>query len=439
MKKILALALAAAMSLSLAACGGNNNSQGSGSSAKAPSSASNPGSSSAAPTGGDNADFKVGAIYITSQNDTAGYTFQHHNGITTAMKDLGLDPATQLLIVDTVAEDDTAVANAIDTLANQGANVIFGISFGYINSMADGAERYPGIIFSHGTGYLANDTNFNNYFGRIYQARYLAGIAAGMKSLELGNDSIGYVAAYNREYAETCSGINAFALGAQSVNPNAVVHVNKINTWGDEALERQAAQALIDAYNCCVISQHCDSAQPQLVAAQNNVFGCGYNSDMTEQAPAAHLTSAIWHWNVYYQTAIQAAMDCAGDASQFVNKMGGNAYYAGLKEGFVDVSPLSGNCSANTQEVIDAVRELMISGQWDVFSGVKLSYALDENGMPTGEIIMNDAPLMSDGKQLVDNELVDMDPQVVPAGGPSVDDGVIKGSMNYNVAGVVEG
>ena len=427
MKKFLALALAAAMSLSLVACGGGNN-PGS-SSAKDPGSAGDPGASGSGSvsTPVSNSDFKVGAVYITSQNDTAGYTFQHHNGITTAMKNLGLDPAS-LIVVDNVPDnDDTAVEAAIDTVVNQGADIVFGISFGYIQPMNDKAEEYKDVIFSHGTGYMANDTNFNNYFGRIYQARYLAGIAAGMKSLEEGNNNIGYVAAFNLDYAETCSGINAFALGAQSANPDAVVHVNVINTWGDEALEKQAAQALVDAYNCCVISQHCDSAQPQLVAAQNNVFGCGYNSDMTEQAPNAHLTSAIWHWDVYYETAIKAAMDCNGDASKFVENMGGNAYYAGLAEGFVDASPLNESVAApNTKAVMDAVRELIISGEWDVFSGVKLSYNISEDGKV--EIVKTDAPLM-------DNQ----GNEIVPAGGPSVDDGVIKGSMNYNVAGVVEG
>ncbi len=427
MKKFLALALAAAMSLSLVACGGGNN-PGS-SSAKDPGSAGDPGASGSGSvsTPVSNSDFKVGAVYITSQNDTAGYTFQHHNGITTAMKNLGLDPAS-LIVVDNVPDnDDTAVEAAIDTVVNQGADIVFGISFGYIQPMNDKAGEYKDVIFSHGTGYMANDTNFNNYFGRIYQARYLAGIAAGMKSLEEGNNNIGYVAAYNLEYAETCSGINAFALGAQSANPDAVVHVNVINAWGDEALEKQAAQALIDAYNCCVISQHCDSAQPQLVAAQNNVFGCGYNSDMTEQAPTAHLTAAIWHWNVYYETAIKAAMDCNGDASKFVENMGGNAYYAGLAEGFVDASPLNESVAApNTKAVMDAVRELIISGEWDVFSGVKLSYNISEDGKV--EIVKTDAPLM-------DNQ----GNEIVPAGGLSVDDGVIKGSMNYNVAGVVEG
>ena len=289
MKKLLAFVMAAAMTLSLAACGG-----GSSSSAGTSTPAGTSSAPAASSTPADTADFKVGAIYINGQNDTAGYTFQHHSGITKAMENLGLDPASQLLIVDNVAEDYTAVSNAIDTLAGQGANIIFGISFGYIDAMNDKAEEYPEIIFSHATGYMGNDTNFNNYFGRIYQARYLTGVAAGLKSLEMGNNSIGYVAAYNREYAETCSGINAFALGVQAVNPDAVVHVNKISTWGDENLERQAAQALIDTYDCCVIGQHCDSAQPQLVAAENNVFGCGYNSDMTEQAPNAHLTAAIW-------------------------------------------------------------------------------------------------------------------------------------------------
>ena len=435
MKKILALALAAAMSLSLAACGNN-----SGSTSPDNPPASNPGSASGAGVStpvDSTSDFKVGAVYITSQNDTAGYTFQHHNGITTAMKNLGLDPAS-LIVVDNVPDnDDTAVEAAIDTVVNQGADIVCGISFGYINPMEEMAAEYPDVIFSHGTGYKSNDTNFNNYFGRIYQARYLAGIAAGMKSKELGNNNIGYVAAYNREYAETCSGINAFALGAQSANPDAVVYVNKINAWGDEALDRQAAQALFNTYQCGVISQHCDSAQPQMVAQENGRFGCGYNSDMTDQAPSAHLTSAIWHWNVYYQAALEAALACEGDASKFVEKMGGPAYYAGLAEGFVDVSPLNERTAApDTQAVIDAVRDLIVSGEWDVFSGVKLSYNITDGKV---EIIKTDAPLMSNGEQLKDSVLVEMAPEIVPAGGPSVDDGVIKGSMNYNVAGVIEG
>ena len=421
MKKLLALIMALALVLGLAACGqpaGNESQAPEGGTSQQPDEPQGE-----EPQGGATGDFLVGAIYINGQNDTAGYTYQHHKGITAAMEELGLDPATQLLIVDNVPEDLTQVSNAIDQLANQGANIIFGISFGYIDAMAQKAEEYPDIVFCHGTGYLGNETNFVNYFGRIYQARYLTGIAAGLKSLELGNNNLGYVAAYNTEYAETCSGINAFTLGAQSVTPDVVVHVNQIDTWGDETLERQAAEALVDTYDCCVIAQHCDSAQPQLVAADREVFGCGYNSDMTAQAPTAHLTAAIWNWDVFYKTAMETAMSC-GAAGDFVGALGTNAYYAGLAEGLVDISPLSENCAENTQAIIDAVRELIVSGDWDVFSGVKLSYDVAEDGTVT--INQTEAPLVTnDGTE------------IVAAGGESVTDSVIKSEMNYNVEGVI--
>ena len=146
----------------------------------------------------------------------------------------------------------------------------------------------------------------------------------------------------------------------------------------------------------------------------------GYNSDMTPDAPAAHLTAAIWNWNVYYRTAMEAAMTC-GEASNFVTAMGGPAYYGGLAEGFVDVSPLSENCAAGTAEAIEAVKALIISGEWDVFSGTKLEIAAD------GTIIKVEAPLVDNAGN-----------EIVAAGGASVEDGVITGTMNYYVAGVQE-
>ena len=395
MKRILALCLAAVMLLGIVGCG------------KAPAT--------------DNSDFKVGAIYINSKNDTAGYTYAHHNGIVTAMKELGLDTEKQLFIVDEVAEDKEKVLSAVDTLVGNGVDIIFGISFGYIDAMEEAAKEYPDVIFSHATGYKSNDTNFNNYFGRAYQARYLAGIAAGLKSLQTGNNNVGYVAAYGTEYAETASGINGFALGVQAVNPNATVYVKKLGAWADEVNESAFAKELIDSYKCGVISQHCDSAQPQIAAEKANIFGCGYNSDMTPDAPKAHLTAAIWHWNVYYKTAMQAAMSC-GTADKFVSTMGSGAYYGGLKENFVDVSPLSENCAPNTDKAIAAVRDMIVKGEWDVFSGVKLTITAD------GTVTKANAEL-KDNKGNV----------IVEAGGASVADGVITGTMNYYVAGVVEG
>ena len=405
MKKILALVMAMAMILALAACGA-------------------PAATEGGNGEGGAAAIKVGAIYINSKNDTAGYTFAHHSGITAAMKALGLNP-DDLLIVDNVPEEDQAVKAAIDDLAGQGANIIFGISFNYLNAMNEKAAEYTDIIFSHATGYLANETNFNNYFGRIYQARYLAGIAAGLKSLEIGNNKVGYVAAFTTDLAETASGINGFALGVQAVNPNAEIYVKSLNSWADEVNEKAYAEDLIKSAGCGVISQHCDSAQPQIAAQTAGVFGCGYNSDMTKDAPKAHLTAAIWNWNVYYQTALEAAIACNGDASKFVEKMGTNAYYGGLKEGFVDVSPLTENCAAGTEEAIKQVKEMIVKGEWDVFTGVKLTITVAEDGTVTVE--KTDAALETNAGEVV-----------VEAGAGSVDDGVIKGSMNYLVKGVEE-
>ena len=403
MKKLISMLVTAALAVTsvfaLAGCNSANGGNGS--------------------NGGDKAsNFKVGAIYINSQNDTSGYTYAHHHGITEGMKKIGLDPAKDLYIVDNVPEDDEKVKQAIDQLAGNGCNIIFGISFGYINAFEAKAKEYPDIIFSHATGYLSNDKNFNNYFGRIYQARYLAGIAAGYKSLELKNNNIGYVSAWGTEYAETCSGINAFALGCMAVNPDAKVNVYEISTWGDQQLERQAAETLIDTYGCCVIAQHCDSAQPQIVANEKGVFGCGYNSDMSAEAPKAHLTAPVWNWDVYYATAMKAAME---DPANFMTKVGN--YYEGLKAGFVDVSPLTANCTAETKEAIDLAKDLMTSGEWDVFSGTALVFS-GEAGSVTVEQV---------SQALMDNE----GNIIVDGGQGSVDDSVIQGSMDYYVEGVV--
>lgn len=421
MKKLLAFVMAMAMILGLAACGGGSD---------AGSNASTSGSQT-----GSNSDFKVGAIYINKKSDTAGYTYAHHTGITKAMEELGMDPDTQLVIVDQIPEDDTQVGAAVDTLVGEGCNIIFGISFGYLNEMEVKAQEYPDVIFSHATGFKSNDTNYNNYFGRIYQARYLAGIAAGLKSLETGNNNIGYVSAYDTEYAETCSGINGFTLGVQAVNPNATVYVKELGTWTDEVNEYAFAEELIKSYGCGVIAQHCDSAQPQLAAEKAGQFGCGYNSDMTADAPAAHLTAPVWNWDVYYKLAIQTAMDCES-ADQFVEKMGGPAYYGGLNEGMVDVSPLSDNCAAGTQDAIDQVKALIASGEWDVFSGVKLNITVTDGKASIEKV---DAPLVTSDRDEVkdDQVVVPANTEIVPAGGPSVEDSVITGSMNYLVKGVV--
>ncbi len=358
---------------------------------------------------GDYSSLKIGVIHIGDPADGSGYSYTHDLGIQEMKKNLNLSDdqiVTKLNISD---DDTTAIKNAIEDCIVQGCNLIFGTSYGYMDTMNELASEYPDVYFSHGTGYLSNDTNFNNYFGRIYQARYLAGIAAGLKT---ESDKIGYVSAYGTELAETCSGINAFALGVQSVNPDAVVYVKKLSSWYDPGNETAYAEALIDM-GCDVIGQHCDTANPQVAAEKAGVFGCGYNSDMTKDAPNAHLTAPIWHWGVYYTAAAKAVAE--GTWSELGN------YYAGVKEGLVDVSELSANCAEGTQEKIDAVKELFNEGTWDVFSGVKLSFNDDNT------IVKTDADLVSNEGKVI-----------VKAGGASVEDSVIQGSMNYYVENVEE-
>ena len=387
-------------------------------------------------------DLTVGAVYIGSQTEPAGYTYAHANGIKKAIEALKKEGYNvKLLVRDNVLEEDAAVTEAIDALAGQGCELIFGISFGYLNAFSSAAEKpeYKDIVFSHATGYLSNETNFNNYFGRIYQARYLSGIAAGLKAKAngvKGQDNkyhIGYVSAYGTEYAETCSGINAFTLGVQAIlGDEALVHVKTINTWGDPQKEKQAAEALINTYGCVVIGQHCDSAQPQIAAQNAGVFGCGYNSDMTESAKDAHLVAPIWNWDVYYKLAMKTVIT---DRTAFMEDVGN--YYGGLKEGFVDISPVSKNCTSDTQDKVDAVRELIISGEWDVFSNVKLSFDAD------GKVVRTESALVTnEGKTVIsaDNSsyyvLNDAGEPVAVEGGASAVDSIIKGSMNYFVAGI---
>ena len=252
--------------------------------------------------------------------------------------------------------DAVATRTAIEECVNEGCKIIFGTSWGYMDTMEQMAEEYPDVVFSHGTGYKSNGKNFNNYFGRIYQARYLSGIAAGLKTK---SNKIGYVAAMDVTNSEVTGGINAFAMGVESVNPNAKVYVKVTNSWFSPDLEKQAAEALLDG-GCDVIAQHCDTTAPQLAAQARGVWGVGYNSDMTKDAPKAHLTAPIWNWEVYYTKAAKSVMDGTWDGSN---------YYGGMDEGLVDISPLSENCAEGTKEAIDAAKAKIISGENKIFAG----------------------------------------------------------------------
>ncbi len=364
MKRKLALLLAAAMML-LSACGG-----ASSSAAPASSETPAPASSEAAPASSEAAsseaaglfapvskdEIKIGVIHISDPAEGSGYTYTHDQGIVGMQQNLGLRDDQIIRKIKVEDNDATAIETAMLECIEEGCNIIFATSWGYMDTCEALAEEYPDVIFSHGTGYKSNGSNFNNYFGRIYQARYLSGIAAGLKT---ESNKIGYVAAWGPENGEVTSGCDAFAMGAYSVNPDCQVIVKTTNSWFDPEGEKQAAEALI-AEGCDVIGQHCDTPNPQLAAEEAGVWGVGYNSDMRKDAPKAVLTSAVWNWSAYYTWAVENVIN---------GTWTGENYYGGLAEGFVDITGLSDLCADGTAEAIEEARKKIVSGEWDVFEG----------------------------------------------------------------------
>ncbi len=299
---------------------------------------------------------KIGVIHIGDPASGSGYSYTHDQGIVGMQKNLGLRD-DQIIRKNNVSDSDTtAIENAMTECVEEGCNIIFATSWGYMDTCQKLADEYPNVIFSHATGYESNGTNFNNYFGRIYQARYLAGIVAGKNTK---SNKLGYVAAMGQDNSEVTGGVNAFAMGAYSVNTKCQVYVKVTNSWYDPEGETQAAQALIDS-GCDVIAQHCDTPNPQLAAEQAGVYGVGYNSDMSKDAPKAVLTSVMWDWSVYYTKAVKSVID---------GTWTGENYYGGMADGLVDIAPISSFAAAGTQDAVDAARKNIVDGSFNVFDG----------------------------------------------------------------------
>jgi len=300
-------------------------------------------------------DIKIGFVHISDPSDQ-GYTYNHDLGTQHMAETLGLSE-DQIVNKFNVPESAEA-ATAMRELAEDGCHIIFSTSFGFEDYAIEVAAEYPEIEFCHATGYQASSTdlpNIHNYFGAIYQARYLSGIAAGLKT---ETNLLGYVTAM--PFPECISGFNAFYLGAKSVNPDVEMLVMYTMSWNDPTKEAQVAQALIDR-GCDVLGQHCDSTAPATTAQANGVWHVGYNSDMIDAAPEASLTSAVWDWSQYLIYAVEHRV--AGTAIAL-------DWSKGLAEGVCDISALNEAIIADgTVEAIEEARERILSGEWDVFTG----------------------------------------------------------------------
>ena len=298
---------------------------------------------------------KVGFVHVSDPSDM-GYTYNHDLGTKAMQETLGLtdDQIINKFNVPEGAECDTALRELVDA----GCNIIFATSFGFEDYVKEVAAEYPEIQFCHATGYQAAGSglsNMHNYFASIYEARYLAGIAAGLKT---ETNKLGYVAAF--PFAEVISGYTAFYLGAKSVNPDVTMEIMYTNSWNDPTVEAQVAKALIEK-GCDVISQHSDSTAPATTAEDNGVWQVGYNNDMIDAAPNASIISARINWGSYVTEAVQAVIN--GETIPV-------DWCKGLADGAVYLSPLNEAIAAEgTQEAIDAAAEAIKSGELKVFAG----------------------------------------------------------------------
>lgn len=298
---------------------------------------------------------KIGVLYLDRAE--GGYSLAHAAGIRRMSARIGLAGGQIVNKFNIADSDDLIIEHAVRECIAADANIIIATSWGYMNVCEKLAGEFPGVVFAHATGYKRNDTNFTNYFGRIYLARYLGGIVAGMATK---NGKIGYVAAKGRDNSEVTAGVNAFAIGVESVSPEAKVHVRVTNSWYDPAAERQATVRLLEA-GCDVVTQHCDTPEPQLQAERAGARGIGYNSDMHAVAPGAVMTSVIWNWDVYYDHLVRSVID-----GTFTTV----PYLGGLKEGMIGLTSLTPDLTDPAMErAVDAARTRMEADGFNVFDG----------------------------------------------------------------------
>jgi basic membrane protein A len=345
MKKLLALIVVLVMALSFAACAADP------APAPTPPPAPAPGPDPAPPPAENGLSFDTVQLAFIHVGDPAdlGYTYRQHLGTLTMMEELGIRDNQVLNFMNIPAGDqvDTSILEAIEW----GADMIFATSFGHGPHMLEAAQDFPDVQFFHATGNLAMDAglpNFHNYFGNMSQARYLSGIAAGLRT---ETNILGFVAAHPN--GEVITGLTAFFLGARSVNPHVRMYVQFMGVWNDPALEGAIAQALIDR-GADVIGQHADSPTAQTVAQANGVWSVGYNNDHIPMAPDAVLVSPMFDWSVYLTRAVRTIVEGG--------TMPADQLY-GLDDGMVLLSYL------NENTVVPGTAEAIIAAEGDIRAG----------------------------------------------------------------------
>jgi len=297
----------------------------------------------------DSGKFKIAFIYIGAPGDL-GWTYEHDRG--KQMIEAMYSSKVEVVHIEDVPEGPDA-SRVIRQYAQEGYNMIFTTSFGYMDPTVEVAAEFPDVYFEHCSGYKTAD-NLSTYFGKMYQPRYLSGLVAGSMT---ESNIVGYVAAF--PIPEVTRGINAFTIGVRKVNPDAVVKVIWTSTWYNPTQEREAAVALLDA-GADIIAQHQDTTEPQKAAMERGKLSIGYDSDMGSFVGETVLTSPIWNWGAYYTRIVGEAMDGTWKSEQ---------YWGGLKEGVVELAEMSPLVPADVVANVEAEAGKIISGSWDVFYG----------------------------------------------------------------------
>lgn len=307
---------------------------------------------------------KAGLLLYGSREDPEEQG--HVAGLEEACQQLGLDAESQLVVMENVPEDQ-GCTEAIDELISQGCQIIFANSTGHESYLVEAALRHPEVTFCHASGYQgASDSlnNTHNYYAKIQEARYLAGIAAGLRT---ETNTLGFVA--SRSYAEMISSYTAFYLGAKSVNPEVTMLVTYTNEWSDEEKETAAAQSLIDL-GCDVLSYHTNTDTTASVAETNGVYVVGCHGDVTDLAPHSALLSSQIDWETYYLYAL----NCLLQGQEIAQDWCGS--YADGACSLTDLNQAA--VASGTKDSIEKAAAGLADGTVSVFAGPL--YGVDADG-----------------------------------------------------------
>ncbi len=291
---------------------------------------------------------KVGFIYVGPIGDH-GWSYQHDQGRLAIEKALGDKVRTSYL--EKVPEGPDA-ERALERLVRSGHKLIFATSFGYMDTVLKVAKRHPDVKFEHATGYKRTK-NVATYSSRFYEGRYIIGKIAGKMSKK---GMAGYIASF--PIPEVVRGINAFLLGAQSVNPDFKIKVVWVNTWYDPGKEADAAKVLI-SQGADIITQHTDSAAPMQVAAEKGVHAFGQASDMIKFGPKTQLTAIIDNWGPYYVKRAKAVLDGTWKSEDT---------WGGLKSGMVVMAPYT-NMPDDVKKMAEETEAAIREGKLHPFAG----------------------------------------------------------------------